>query len=598
MQLSDVIRCFKVERKISETSYQCKCPVHYDNKASMTVSEKDGKILIHCHAGCSTEDIVSAVGITMKDLNVNSTAANDFGGKSWQTGLEAVYDYFDDNGKYVYSKLRYKGKKMFLGVIEKDYCRFKDIPKDKYLYNAEKARKSLADKPKEPVYIVEGEKDVDTLTMQGITAVTAGGASNWRKEFATFFKGAFVVILPDNDTPGKTLADKIVKDIKDICHSYKIVQTSSAEHGDVTDFLNEGNSKDDLLKLVEAEPWTIGASNNLEVKTLEEVEVKKVDWLVDGYMPLHQIITFGGDGGSAKTTLWSSILAAISSGRPTPFEELNAGLSYIDEPKRVMFFSSEDPAAEVLKPKMMKHGGNMKNIFFMDLTDDRFKNLRFGSQLLEDLIKKHRPAVVVFDPIQSFIDEKIQMGSRNAMRQCLNPLVGLCNKYGITIILIAHANKSTGTWGRKRLADSADLWDISRAVFLNGKLKNGLFYTSQEKNNYAPLAKTLLFDLEGGKLNPKGFTTKHDKDFIQEEQYVIKQAPAKEEAKNFILEILQEQGGEIENGELMEIAEVMSISANAIKNAKAELKKEQKITLKTEGKPGENRKNYISLLAI
>ena len=333
---------------------------------------------------------------------------------------------------------------------------------------------------------------------------------------------------------------------------------------------------------------------DLSMKTVADIEVKQVDWLVDGYVPLYQLITFGGDGGSAKTTLWSSILAAISSGRPTPFEELNAGLPYIDEPRKVMFFSSEDPVAEVLKPKIIKHGGNMENIFFMDLTDERFPELKFGSELLENLIKEHKPAVVVFDPIQSFIDEKIQMGSRNAMRQCLNPLVGLCNKYKVTIFLIAHANKSTGTWGRKRLADSADLWDISRAVFLNGKLKNGLFYTSQEKNNYAPLAKTLLFDLEGGKLNPKGFTTKHDKDFIQEEQYMIKQAPAREEAKAFILETLQEQGGKIETAELTEWAEAMSISESTLKRAKSELKKEGKIEFAQPGK-GEDKKFYVSL---
>ena len=445
---------------------------------------------------------------------------------------------------------------------------------------------------------MEGEKDADTMRRLGLVATTAGGTNDWRKKFAKHFKDAWVTILPDNDEPGQKLARKIEKDIQNVCYCYRVVTVSEEEKGDVTDYIQAGHSKEELLSLIDAEPWITGGKTDAKLKNLNEVEVKKVDWMVDGYIPRNQIITFGGDGGSAKTTTWAATLAAFSSGRPTPFEELNTKQDFIDEPKKVMFFSSEDPVAEVLKPKILKHGGIMENIYFMDLTDDRFQELQFGSELLESFIEQYTPEVVVFDPIQSFIPSDVQMGSRNQMRQCFNPLVGLCNKYSVTIFLIAHANKSNGTWGRKRLADSADLWDISRAVYLNGKLKNGLFYISQEKNNYAPLAKTLLFDLEGGKLNPRGFTDKHDKDFIQEDQYVTRQAPAKEEAKEFIIETLQEQGGTMENGELMELAEAMSISANAMKNAKSELKKEQKITLKTEGKPGNNRKNYISLSAL
>lgn len=331
-----------------------------------------------------------------------------------------------------------------------------------------------------------------------------------------------------------------------------------------------------------------------EIKTLDKIEARKAEWLIDGYIPLYQIVTIGGDGGSAKTTMWAAVLAAISSGRPTPFEELNAQFDFIREPQKVMFFSSEDPVAEVLKPKISKHGGIMENIYFMDLTDDRFQELQFGSGLLESLIAQHRPAVAVFDPIQSFIPPDIQMGSRNQMRQTLTPLVGLCSKHKVTIFLIAHANKSSNTWGRKRLADSADLWDISRAVFLNGKLKNGLFYISQEKNNYAPLAKTLFFSLEGGKLCPKGFTDKHDRDFIQEDQYMTKQTPARDEAKEFILETLQEHGGRMENAELMEFAEVIGISEGTLKRAKTELKKEGKVSYKNEGY-GKNKKYFIGL---
>lgn len=340
-----------------------------------------------------------------------------------------------------------------------------------------------------------------------------------------------------------------------------------------------------------------GSIADLSMKSLANVEVREAEWFVSDYIPRYQITTFGGDGGSAKTTTWCSIVAAVSSGKVTMFEESFAGKVYNGEPQKVFFFSSEDPVEEVLKPKILKHGGNMENISFIDLKDERFQDIKFGSQFLENLIKEHRPSLVVFDPLQSFIDEKVQMGSRNAMRSCLNPLVGICSKYKVTVIIIAHANKAQGVWGRKRLADSADIWDISRAVFLFGSLEKGLFYISQEKNNYGPINKSLLFSLDGGTVTPKGFTEKHDKDFMQAEQHASKQAPQREEAKNLILDYLQENGGEVEVKELADYAEAMGVSDNTLSRAKTDLKKEGKVNTRNTGN-GKEKVFYISLSPI
>ena len=51
MTLQEITKHFQVVRKINNASYQCKCPVHDDTKASLTISESKGKILLHCHAG-------------------------------------------------------------------------------------------------------------------------------------------------------------------------------------------------------------------------------------------------------------------------------------------------------------------------------------------------------------------------------------------------------------------------------------------------------------------------------------------------------------------------------------------------------------------
>src|SRR5262249_51203906 len=58
-----------------------------------------------------------------------------------------------------------------------------------------------------PIFIVEGEKDVDALWERNIPATcNSGGAGKWRDDYSKYFEGATVNILPDNDPPGRDAA--------------------------------------------------------------------------------------------------------------------------------------------------------------------------------------------------------------------------------------------------------------------------------------------------------------------------------------------------------------------------------------------------------
>lgn len=46
-----------------------RCPAHDDRSPSLTIrGEDDGRILIHCFAGCSAVDVVQSLGLSMSDL--------------------------------------------------------------------------------------------------------------------------------------------------------------------------------------------------------------------------------------------------------------------------------------------------------------------------------------------------------------------------------------------------------------------------------------------------------------------------------------------------------------------------------------------------
>ncbi|SHO46808.1 AAA domain-containing protein [Anaerocolumna xylanovorans DSM 12503] len=335
---------------------------------------------------------------------------------------------------------------------------------------------------------------------------------------------------------------------------------------------------------------------NLDMVTMDTASEKDPHWLITDYMPRYQITSLAGDGGSGKTTVWCAIAAAVSSGKPCfLLDGKNIPIEFKEgEPQKVMFFSAEDSFEYTLKRRLRKNGANLKNIISIDIADERFQEIKFNSPFLDSLLDKYRPGLCVLDPIQAFVPPDIRMGDRNAMRACLSPLIGYGEKYGTTFLIIEHANKQSGVWGRKRIADSADIWDISRSVILAGETNEpGIRYLSHEKSNYGMTGKTILYGIDDEIIQFKGYSEKKDKDFVTEVDYSARQAPQREDAKEFILDFLKD--GEKEISELDELAQAMNISKNTLGRAKSDLRNEGKV--KSWSRGFNPKKWYIALIA-
>jgi len=362
----------------------------------------------------------------------------------------------------------------------------------------------------------------------------------------------------------------------------------------------------DVLRMYEPDfykddPKKKDTSNNTEpikLKVLSSVEEESIEWLLPRYVPSAQITVICGDGGTGKTAIWCDVVASVTTGKKCIFDE---GMSSIDtfgeeylerSPQNAMFFSSEDSVPKVLIHRLKAAGADLNKVVFLDLTDKNFDRIKFDSAELEELIEEYKPAIVIFDPLQSFIPPNIQMGSRNAMRQCLSPLIGLGEKYGTTFIIIMHTNKKSGVSGRQRLADSADIWDISRSVLIAGMTaEKGIRYLSHEKTNYGTLAQTILYTIDdGGCVKYKGHSEKRDRDYMHDYMSEDRSAPATEEAIECILDYLKD-GTSKPVKDVDSIAQAAGITKSALKKAKARLKEEGKIELINEGY-GEGGKVY------
>ena len=272
-------------------------------------SPKDGKerIYLCCHAGCENGAVMQALGITAKDLVVNPEPAVPAAKKSGKGkrpkdnsefriqnselndgeapgGLvihqavepvkeekdalvpdwehpDRVYSYTDENGQELFQvvRLHYKdGKpgKTFrqrvhdpknpkanrLGYVNSVPAEIRDVT----LYRLPNVIKAIAEG--KPVFVVEGEKDVETLERLGHCATcNPGGAGKWREGYSRRLAGADVIILPDNDSKGNDYTGQnhaydVALKLRGIAKRIRLVDIKEAcpelpEKGDISDMV-------------------------------------------------------------------------------------------------------------------------------------------------------------------------------------------------------------------------------------------------------------------------------------------------------------------------------------------------------------------------
>lgn len=312
-------------------------------------------------------------------------------------------------------------------------------------------------------------------------------------------------------------------------------------------------------------------------KTLDTFEEEEATWLVPSWIPEGQITLMAADGGIGKTTIWCNMIASISSGRRCILDPPN----HTRPAQKVAFLTTEDSVRKKLKKKLRLAGANMANIITPDFLADKegaLRGLKFGTYEMESFIRHFHPALCVFDPVQGFIPPDINMGSRNAMRDCMAPLISLGEENGTTFIVVCHTNKRKGAWGRDRIADSADLWDVSRSVLMAGYTEDqGVRYLSNEKNNYTTLQETLLFTIDSeGRVKAEGTSWKRDREYTLESAASVA-APKREDCKDWLLNELDRAGGVLPSKDLESNAKAAGYSFHTLRRAKDELKSDRVI---------------------
>lgn len=227
-----------------------RCPAHPDDTPSLSITNGGDKVLLKCWGGCETGDVLSALNLSWGDLWTDEPGGRENGSYGFSGPPEQEWWYTDEVGYPLYKVERFPGKRY--------QTKFKKVP-----YNLPAILAAI--KRDESVYVVEGEKDADSLGLAGKAATcNAGGAGRWLPEFTGYFVGATVIIVQDKDAPpywdysqqrmipgfqGQEHAREVAAMLYPAAAKLWIVE--AREGKDVTDHLASGYTVEELIPVKE-----------------------------------------------------------------------------------------------------------------------------------------------------------------------------------------------------------------------------------------------------------------------------------------------------------------------------------------------------------
>lgn len=407
------------------------CPSHDDRVRSLSVAEGEhGGVVFHCHAGCEPNSILSALHLTWADVN-------------GQPRVVAEYHYQDHDGRTLYTVERWHPK---------DFrCRpFLPPPASRVPFNLPWLDYARA--TNQPVFIVEGEKDVQTLHEHGLIGSTCvTGAGSWMPHYADEFHDLDVTVIADNDEPGLRHAREVYQSVRKVARSTYLARPLFGN--DATDLLRGG------FPITHVEP--VPEDAELEAILASAVRQSKVRWAWERYIPMGTVTIIEGDPSEGKSTLTCDLVARWTTMQPMPDGSEHPG------PWKALMVSAEDDPAVTIAPRLSAAGANLDRVVLVTggSVAERPFNLGYDIPAMEAMIRRFDIRVVVLDPLMAFMPDRVNGLVDSEVRKMLYPIKRMAERLDVAVIVVRHLVKS-GSKAMYAGSGSIGIVGAARAAFL------------------------------------------------------------------------------------------------------------------------------------
>jgi hypothetical protein len=182
----------------------------------------------------------------------------------WQRPVAATFDYIDEHGEILFETVKFADGQNPRFMQRRSNGTWNINGVQRVLYRLPEVIKAVTDG--HAIFVVEGEKDADSLRSLGIIATTNPmGAGKWRPEFNEHLRGADAVIVGDHDDAGRKHVEQVAQALHGIAKRVRVLDLSGVwpgcpDKGDISDWIEAGGNAEKLTELVEALPDWKGAS--------------------------------------------------------------------------------------------------------------------------------------------------------------------------------------------------------------------------------------------------------------------------------------------------------------------------------------------------
>ncbi len=453
--------------KRSGAGFVARCPAHDDRHASLSVNKgDDGRVLLHCHAGCNVGAILSKIGMNLADIFPQKTNTNGAG------KIVAIYTYLDAEGELRYQVVRHSPK---------DFRQRRPNGKDtngknRWIWNMEGVERLLYRLPDllnafqeghdDWIFIAEGEKDVDRLHLENLIATcNVGGAGKWKDEYSETLRGRRCCIIADKDGPGRMHADQVAASLHGKAAEIRVIECPGEGVKDASDFFAAGGNVESLRELVELTPnWVPNSTDGTqeEQASREQVDICPVPlgeiWksdphlrepIIEGLVRRGEVANLISASKSYKTYLVLCLAICMAMGRV-----------WLDRFKcragKVLVIDME-----LQKPSITQRTRDIASAMFAQPDDIAnmidVVSLRGRSATIDQVEKillalpPRTYSAVIIDPLYKTYPEKFDENSNAQMTQLYRRWERMAEHIDGALIIIHHGTK--GSQAEKRIVD-------------------------------------------------------------------------------------------------------------------------------------------------
>lgn len=426
-----------------------------DRHPSLSIADGTAGCVLHCATGCPPADVAAALGLRMHQL---FDAPPD---PTVEPRIAARHPYIDPEGTLLFEVVRWEPKRFQQRRPDGHggwHWNLQGV--DRPLYRLPAVLRAVRDGA--PIWVVEGEKDADTLAALGLVATcNPMGAGKWRPEHtATLQRAALVNIVADNDTAGHDHAAAVAAALTP--HTTVRLWHPPAGRRDITDHLNRGGTLDQLveqptgLETDDTQPGP-GPSDLLSM-LIDWDEFWRTDhdteqWVAWPCLPEGRQVALYAPAKTGKSLFVFAVVVAVATGRPV------LG-NHAVERRHILYLDYEMTKSDVrerLEALGLGPDTDLSWLHYASLPSLPPLNTEPGAQALVELVNLTGSTVVIIDTTGRATegDENDAGPYREFAR-----LTGLALKrLGVTVLRTDHAGKEVlrGQRGSSAKNDDVDV---------------------------------------------------------------------------------------------------------------------------------------------